>query len=135
MPEKSNEKSQNLTDKQRLAINLIVRGKNDGVVASEVGVTRETVNRWKHEHACFQAELNSERYGLWDKSTRDLEELSAKAVEVLKAELEGENRLKAAVHVLKALGMYGHKDNMPSGPTDPEEIKHDWEECGMFKLW
>ena len=43
-----------------------------------------------------------------------------KALEVLEQELEGENRLQAAVHVLKGCRLY--RAELPSGSIDAAEI-------------
>jgi len=121
--EESNEKSQNLTEKQLSAISLIIQGKNDSEVAREVGVTRETVNRWKNQDEHFEAELNRIERDMWNESKRKLRELSSKAIEILAKELEGEDKLKASIHVLKALGIYGSEGNRPYGRITPEGIR------------
>ena len=45
--------------------------------------------------------------------------LLPKALEVLQSELEGDHPLPAAVHVLKACGLYGNVS--PLGPTEVED--------------
>ena len=52
--------------------------------------------------------------------TDTLRGLLPKALEVLKGALEGEAPLPAAVHVLKACGLYGMP--APQGPTDVEDV-------------
>ena len=51
--------------------------------------------------------------------THTLRGLLPKALEVLKGELEGEHPLPAAVHVLKACGLYGMV--IPLGPTEVDD--------------
>ena len=86
---------------------------------SRVEVTRQTVSEWFNHHPRFQAALNSRRQELWIGMTHTLEGLLPKALEVLKCELEGEHPLPAAVHVLKACGLYGNVS--PLGPTEVED--------------
>jgi hypothetical protein len=52
--------------------------------------------------------------------TDTLRGLVPKALEILKCELEGETPLPAAVHVLKACGLYGM--SAPHGPTEVDDI-------------
>ena len=52
--------------------------------------------------------------------TDSLRGLLPKALEVLTHELEGETPLPAAVHVLKACGLYGMLP--PRGPTEVEDV-------------
>lgn len=44
----------NLTNKQRQAVDLVAADKTDVEVARLVGVTRETVNRWRHHDLAFK---------------------------------------------------------------------------------
>ena len=67
-----------------------------------------------------QAELNVRRQELWTGTADRLRALLPKVLEVLEQELEGENRLQAAVHVLKACGLYGGVP-VPQGPTEVED--------------
>ena len=53
--------------------------------------------------------------------TNRLRGLLPKALEVLTCELEGEHPLPAAVHVLKACGLYGNVS--PLGPTEVEDAE------------
>ena len=70
--------------------------------------------------AGVQAELNVRRQELWTGTADRLRALLPKALEVLEQELEGENRLQAAVHVLKSCRLYGAE--LPSGSIDAAEI-------------
>ena len=87
--------------------------------AAAVEVTRQTVSEWLNHHPGFQAALNSRRQELWVGMTDTLRGLLPKALEVLKCALEGETPLPAAVHVLKACGLYGMP--APQGPTEVED--------------
>jgi len=109
-----------LTPQQETAVDLIAGGKTLTDTAKAINVTRQTVSEWVNRHPGFQAALNSRREELWRGMQDTLQGLLPKALEVLKAELEGEAPLQAAVHVLKACGLYGVCP--PWGETDPEKI-------------
>ena len=96
-----------LTPQQETAVDLLVSGKTITDTATAVEVTRQTVSEWLNHHPGFQAALNSRRQELWIGMTNTLRGLLPKALEGLKSELEGEHPLPAAVHVLKACGLYG----------------------------
>lgn len=116
----SHENSQNLTIEQLNAIDLLVQGLSDREVAENVGVARETVTRWRNENPYFEAELNRKRKEIWGAAEDKLRGLVSGAVDVLETELKNGN-LKAAIEVLKAVGMYG-TISQPDGATDPEVI-------------
>ena len=105
-----------LTPQQETAVDLLASGKTITDTATAVEVTRQTVSEWLNHHPGFQAALNSRRQELWIGMTNTLRGLLPKALEVLKSELEGEHPLPAAVHVLKACGLYGMV--IPLGPTE-----------------
>ena len=109
-----------LTPQQETAVDLLASGKTVTDAAAAVEVTRQTVSEWLNHHPGFQAALNSRRQELWVGMTDALRGLLPKALEVLKCALEGETPLPAAVHVLKACGLYGGIP-VPQGPTDVED--------------
>jgi hypothetical protein len=108
-----------LTPQQETAVDLLASGKTVTDTAAAVEVTLQTVSEWLNHHPGFQAALNSRRQELWVGMTNRLRGLLPKALEVLKCELEGEHPLPAAVHVLKACGLYGVVS--PLGPTEVED--------------
>jgi hypothetical protein len=67
--------------------------------------------RWLHRQGYLDGCLH------W--VTHILRGLLPKALEVLQCELEGEHPLPAAVHVLKACGLYGMV--IPHGPTEVDD--------------
>jgi hypothetical protein len=109
-----------LTPQQETAVDLLASGKTVTDTAATVEVTRQTVSEWLNHHPGFQAALNSRRQELWVGMTDALRGLLPKALEVLQSELEGETPLPAAVHVLKACGLYGGVP-VPQGPTEIED--------------
>jgi hypothetical protein len=108
-----------LTPQQETAVDLLASGKTVTDTATAVEVTRQTVSEWLNHHPGFQAALNGRRQELWAGMTDRLRGLLPKALDVLTQELEGETPLPAAVHVLKACGLYGAP--APRGPTEPED--------------
>jgi hypothetical protein len=109
-----------LTPQQETAVDLLASGKTVTDTAVAVDVTRQTVSEWLNHHPGFQAALNRRRQELWVGMTDSLRGLLPKALEVLKHELEGEQPLPAAVHVLKACGLYGIV--APLGPTEVQDV-------------
>src|SRR5262249_30200662 len=103
-------------------VDLLASGKTVTDTAAAIEVTRQTVSEWLHHHPGFEAALNRRRQELWVGMTDALRGLLPKALEVLKGELEGEAPLPAAVHVLKACGLYGLLP--PRGPTEVEDAVH-----------
>ena len=122
------DKTRQLNVKQENAIDLLLQGQNDREVAEAVGVSRQTVTEWPNGNAVFVAELNRRRQEVWGGEVERLRGLVAKAIDVLEEELEDEQgmtpvrvRQAAAVHILKAVGLYG-ANLRPSGNTDPEAL-------------
>ena len=109
-----------LTPQQETAVDLLITGMTVTDTAAAVEVTRQTVSEWLNHHPGFQAALNRRRQELWVGMTDTLRGLLPTALEVLKCELDGEAPLPAAVHVLKACGLYGGIP-VPQGPTEVED--------------
>jgi hypothetical protein len=109
-----------LAPEQENAVDLLVLGKSDREVAENLGLARETVTRWRHEHPVFIAELNHRRKALWTEAHDRLRTLVGKAVDILEQAVAGGD-LKAAVEVLKIVKLHGQV-SPPSGPEDPELV-------------
>ncbi|NSW83138.1 MAG: helix-turn-helix domain-containing protein [Syntrophothermus sp.] len=123
------DKSRQLTIEQENAIDLLLQGKSDREVAEAVGVSRQTVTEWRNRDALFVAELNRRRQEVWGGQTERLRQLVAQAVNVLEEDLQQNQdrklRQAAAVHILRAVGLYG-VNLAPKGATDPEDIEAEW---------
>src|SRR4051812_36922962 len=63
-PDKTRQISANLNMEQDSAIDLLVQGASDGVVAEAVRVTRQTVCDWRNHTPIFMQELNRRRRDL-----------------------------------------------------------------------
>ena len=128
-----------LTVMQEKAIQLLMTGLSDQAVADELGIARQTVNNWKHNDAAFAARFNAERQALWSTHGEKLRSLVSQAVDVLAedmaATLEPKLRQSAAIHVLKAVSLYG-QDMKPSGAIDIGQVERDWQaNDDMLKLF
>lgn len=107
---KTSQKDNSLSVKQRNAIDLILLGKSDEEVAEEICVRRETVNRWKNQDSDFVYELRKNRKQVWGSQKDRLRGLISKAVNVLKENLDNEDpkiKQSVAIHILKSVGLYG----------------------------
>ena len=95
-----------------------------------MGVARETVTRWRNDNPHFAAELNKQRQLIWEASHDRLRSLAGKAVDTIEAGLDAGDT-KAAVEVLKAVGLYGQVQP-PGGPVDAELVM--WEQVKEWAL-
>ena len=107
------------------AIDILVQGKTDQETALAMGVARETVTRWRNDNPHFAAELNKQRKLIWGTNQDRLRSLTTKAVDTIETALDAGDS-KAAVEVLKAVGLYGQV-TQPSGPLDAELVL--WEKA------
>jgi hypothetical protein len=110
-----------LTVEQLNAVDLLVTGQPDATVAAAVGVSRQTVCDWRNHNPWFAAELGRRRRELWSETTRRLQDMAVTAVDRLQAALDDPTlSLPAAVHILKAVGLYGAAGGPVNEPTTPE---------------
>lgn len=119
--------------KQDQAIALLMTGKTVTEVAAVVEVTRQTVSEWLHHHPGFQATLHQRQRELWQEASEQLRALIPKALEVVTKALDGEQALPAAVHVLKACGLYGTL--APKGFTEPRDIALQQRQAEQHRAW
>ena len=128
------DKTRQLNVEQENAIDLLLQGKSDREVAEAVGVSRQTVTEWRNHNSVFVAELNRRRQEIWGSQTARLRLLVSQAVDVFEEDLQNDQDLKlrqsAAVHILKAVGLYG-ADLSPMGEVYPEDVEEDW----RYKDW
>lgn len=100
-----------LSIEQQNAIDLLIQGKSDRETAEAVGVVRQTVTAWRLNNAAFICELNKRRADVWGAQTERLRALVGEALDVLADDLRqaDDRRLRqaAAVHLLRAVGMWG----------------------------
>lgn len=115
-----------LTPQQCTAVDLLASGHTITSAASQVGVDRSTASGWLNHSAPFQAALNQRRVEAWSAMVETLRSLVPEAVRVLQEELQGQGpgRLQAAVHLLKAVNIYGTV-GPPTGPVTPEDAEQE----------
>ena len=133
MTKRDKSRQRRLTVPQQNAVDLLIQGKNDRQVAESLGVSRQTVWEWRQRHPVFVTELNRLRQEVWGAQTERLRGLVCGAVDVLEAALQDDCSLPAAVHVLKAVGVYG-TDLHPLGPIDAAEIQRQIDHEGRWPL-
>ena len=109
-----------LSPKQLLAVDLLATGVSVTAAAEACEISRQTASEWANHHHAFKAALNRRRQELWAESVDRARSLVPKALDVLAGELDGEKRLTAAIHIMKAVGLHGLPS--PSGPTNPDEF-------------
>jgi transposase len=97
-----------LTPQQAAAADLLATGANVTDAAEQVKVSRQTVSEWLHHNAAFQAALNARQRELWQGYVERLRSLVPKAMDTLEVAVsEKKQDVAAAVHILKAAGLYG----------------------------
>jgi len=89
------------------AIPLLLAGMSRDQVASEVGVRSDTIELWERD-ADFCARRQEYLESTFSTAAQVLRHASLQAVEKL-LERVGEGDINAAVHVLKAVGLYSEK--------------------------
>jgi hypothetical protein len=92
-----------LSERQRNAAELLLRGMGDQDVARHVGVDRGTIFRWRQTIA-FQRELDRQRRVLWERSALEIQSMVGPALGLLRKQLEGEDTqlaMRAAGTILR----------------------------------
>ncbi len=101
----------NLSMKQERAISLMILGKNDTEIGEEVGVSRESVWRWRNENADFMEAARMRREELISRHTEELQALLGEALEVVRESLksgDARTKLRVALQLLKMSGLQGY---------------------------
>ena len=109
-----------LTPQQIQAIDLLLLGKTVTETAAALDVARETVSRWKHKDAAFQAAYNVGLLSAWEASHKRLLDARTKAIDKLSTLLDKEEDPQT---VLKAAAALVRIDiPKPTGKTDPSSL-------------
>lgn len=114
-----------LTDKQLMAMELILCGMSDREVAKRTDKSRQTINRWRTNDAAFCALLTERRKEIRARHRDNLSNLATKALNVMFEAMEADNattRLQAAQTVLRMSGLRAMMQSEPI-PTKEEIIK------------
>ncbi|MGB7159582.1 MAG: hypothetical protein WBD40_16060 [Tepidisphaeraceae bacterium] len=92
-----------LSDKQRMAIELLLAGKNLATVAERVEVSPRTLYAWRQDEL-FRAALDRRRHELWNGAAERLRALVHPSIDVLEQQLGDEYdraRVRAAGMLLR----------------------------------
>jgi hypothetical protein len=93
-----NSSSDGLSERQSVAIGLLIAGKTHTAVASQLGIDRRTVWAWKQEPA-FAAALNAEQQAIRDAAQSRAIALADKAYDALERVLDHADSDSAVVVV------------------------------------
>ncbi len=115
-------KTDTLTPQQAAAADLLAFGATVTDAAETVKVSRQTVSEWLHHNAAFQAALHARQRELWQGHVERLRSLVPKAMDTLEVAVSDEKQgVAAAVHILKAAGLYGLPE--PNGSIHADDIE------------
>ncbi|HEY59700.1 MAG TPA: helix-turn-helix domain-containing protein [Anaerolineae bacterium] len=120
------EKKSELSDKQEMALELVITGMTDREIAKRVGVSRQWVNTWRNQDAEFMYALQLRRQILREKHMDSVSQLIKISIDVMRAALkEGDpqTKLKTAMYVLKISGLKGFMK--PGKPLSRQEMEKD----------
>jgi hypothetical protein len=92
-----------LTERQRNAVERLLRGDSDQDVAASLGVDRGTIFRWRKSTA-FQRELDRQRRQIWEQSVARLQSMVQPALNILQKQLTSDDvklQIRAATVLLR----------------------------------
>ncbi len=130
MGKKSYKRLQGLTVEQLNAIDMLLTGKSDQVVADAVGVARPTITNWRLHDAYFQAELNRRRKEVWGASVDRMRALLPKAFDTLERAID-EGSYRAALELIKLAGLDGVAGEI--GTDDAAEILKEQKRAALWE--
>ena len=76
-----------LSERQRKAVELLLRGLSDQEVANQLGVDRGTVLRWRSKSVAFARELDRQRRRLWEQSAAEIQSMVGPSLSILRKQL------------------------------------------------
>lgn len=111
-----------LTADQAAALEQLLSGQTVTAAAAAVGVSRETVSRWRNNDPAFQAAYNAALQSAYDAMNRKILDARARAVEALADMLDADDKLLAlrAAAILVRI-----ETRRPDGYTNPDAIARD----------
>jgi hypothetical protein len=116
--------AQPLSKTQLSALEALLTGSTVTHAASEAGVARTTVHRWLRDDWVFKSELNRERREIRDAIRSQLLRAAESAVRSVSRAID-EGDLRAAMDVLKGLGLLGSRIQIEIGEDDPEALEEE----------
>jgi hypothetical protein len=112
-----------LTERQRTAVEFLLRGGSDQEVAAQVGVDRGTVLRWR-KTIPFQRELDRQRRLLWEQSAGQLQSMVQPALNILQKQLTSDDvnlQIRAATVLLR----FATPSRLAPAARGPESLERD----------
>ena len=109
-----------LEPQQVEAVGLLLSGKTITETAAALGVARETVSRWRHTDAAFEALYNEGLRSTWEAGRVRLEEARGKAIARLVELVDSE---EPAVALKAAMALVRIDIPEPKGSVNPEHIR------------
>ena len=113
-----------LSEKQEMAIELVLTGMSDGEIATQVKVSRQWVNKWRNQNSVFIDALEERRRVLRERQRDSINGLVEKAIAVLAEAMDGDDikaRMAAARLVLDLAGLKEHA-KQEKGASDGEQL-------------
>ena len=122
--------SENLNEKQELALHLVLEGLTDNQIAERVGVSWQRVNIWRNQDIAFMRALEERKRVLREVHLGQLMHMVGKAMEVVREAMDTgteQTRLKAAMYVLKLAGLQeqGKMENKDRGKEALLQALHE----------
>ena len=116
--------SEELSPAQVVAVELVATGRSDGETAEAAGVTRQTVNGWRHHDPAFIAAVNAARREMWSSSRAKLRALASRAVDMIEDNLKDTPPPKVIPVLLAVMKLAGELPE-PDGATTTEGVIHE----------
>lgn len=113
-----------LSQKQFMAIDLVVSGMPDGEVARKLGLARQTINKWRNHDIEFKYILECRRLQINESFRDKLTGLAERSIEILERNLDSadeKTQTQAALTILRLSGLQGYM--RPEKEVDLEKIK------------
>jgi transposase-like protein len=134
-PEKvtNSDKSRQLNDdelsqKQMIAIDLVVSGMPDGEVAKKLGLARQTINKWRNHDLDFKYILACRRLQIMESFRDKLTGMAERAIEILAKNMESADEKvqnQSAQIILRLSGLQGYM--RPEKEVDREALNNQME--------
>ncbi len=120
------QRGKGLKPNQIKAMEALLSGKSVGGAAEEAGVSRTTLHRWLRENWEFQAALNQRQQELVSAVQAGLLTAASRATAVVSRAID-EGDLRAAIALLKGLGLLSGSGQIEVGPDDPNLVRAEAE--------
>ena len=131
MARKAYQPNYELTPDQAAALDLLLSGQTITAAAAVVGVTRETVSRWRNSDPTFQAAYNAAIQSAYEANQKKLIDARGKALDLLASMVDSDDpaiAFKAAAALLRV------DVPQPKGRTNPADLER-WQGLANFSTF